>query len=416
MGGRVQLGWRVPRDERDAFIRHVEDKWGEAASYLRFEIESAMHQYLDRDAELADAERLLRERLDARDLSSSSAGGDRLSRRVDHSDTVLLTHRVNPGLKDEFAAYADQNTDESYGAVLSRALNAYRDGGRATRVKEAAERLITGATSTGSTAASDETSTADASHRSGSTVATDENGLDCRRHQRGSTGASDEHRRTRERNQAGSTDAGDESSDESEAVTVDPETVVEIADGLPDEFPEQLLEQRIRDAVADTDAAVAAFRDPVVNHTGLVSHPYQELYITPENRERSLLYCDMDRAERVERLRELLVTHTLERGKRTNYWEYTDVIDRFAEEYGAGPSHDYAYTLMERAGELDGFRYGRHRGRVRLRVDIHDVPRDRIKPIVEGNDELDPRSLTMDGLVTAYSAGSPPSEPEAVDD
>lgn len=77
-------------------------------------------------------------------------------------------------------------------------------------------------------------------------------------------------------------------------------------------------------------------------------------------------YDTMDRAERVALLRDRMRDRA---GENSGHYaaDYDDVINIL----DGGPSAGYAYTLMERAGDADGFEFGKSpNGTKRLTVDI----------------------------------------------
>lgn len=424
----------------------VRDKWGDTGPYVRFEIESAMREFLDCDDRLADAEDLLGQYLDAQGLSSST---EALTWTADHSDTIKLGHRVNAKLKDEFTSVANTHFSDSLGAVLAHALNAYRDGGRARRILEDVKQLVTGGASSGTTAVADESvseprqnggassgTTVDADERttnfdesgsgsagpsSGTTVGPDESGSELRQNSgpsSGTTTVTDE--RTTGPDERSSGTAGTSSGTtvgSDERVAVEPHRVVAIADELPDEFPAKLLEATIRETVGDSDAAVEAYTEPVVDYANVVEHPHQSgLYISATRRQDSTFWCDLNRELRAARLRRLVVLDAFESNTQLHKIDYKKVMELFETNLCEGPSHDYAYTLMEDAAKLDGFQYGYYRGQKQLRVDVQTVKQEIVDDVLEENPYLDPDELTVNGLITGYTAGVVPRQEGVADD
>jgi len=394
---RVQIGWRVPRDEWDAFIEYVEDKWDAQGPYVRFELESAMREFLDADGDLAEAEALLRRHLQSQGLSSST---DAVPSDLSHGDTVKLGHRINADLKDEFAKMAKEHYSDSLGAVLARAVNAYRGGGRRRRILDNVKQLVTGGTTSGSTAESDESDRSSESHAGTTGVAIE------------STSGTDESAQSSSGTTGGTTDDADES------VVVEPQLVMDIADELPDNgFPEQLLQATIAKTVAGDAKTIEAYTNPVCNQKNVVKHPHKDgVYITETAREQTTYWTDLNRELRVTKLRRLVVLDALDKKKQRHGLKYRDVQALFEEYYSAAPSHDYAYTLMEDAGRLDGFSYKRHNGSYQLRVNLTEVQDGIIEDVLDEWDTVDKENLTVNGLITSYSAGPTPDQEAAADD
>lgn len=395
MTARSQLGWRVPRDERDAFLEFVEDRWDAQGPYVRFELESAMREFLDADGHLAEAERLLREHLQSQGLSSST---DAVPSTLDHGDTVKLGHRVNAELKDEFAAMAKEHFTDSLGAVLARAMNAYRGGGRRRRVLDNVQQLVAGGTSGGTTAGADENSPSPDEHAGTTGVAIES-----------SSG-------TDESTQSSSGTSGGTTADADENVEADPQLVMEIADDLGDQFPADVLESTIAKTAGGDAATIDAYRDAVVNYKNVVKHPHNPLYIPETKRDEMTLWCDLNKEMRATRLRRLIVVDALENKEQRHPLTYKQVQGLFEEYLGKGPSHDYAYTLMEMAANADGFTYGEYQGQKQLRVNVKQVKQTIVEQALNIDPSLDPDQLTVDGLITSYTASQTPNQEAAADD
>lgn len=396
MTSRVQLGWWAARGEWEMFVRHVEQKWGCTGPYLRFEVELAMRGWLDCDHDLAEAESLLKQFLQSQGLSSSS---EAVGSEIDHSRTVKLNHRINAELKEEFSKEAKRMGADSLGVALSRALNAHRTGGRSKRVRDDVETLVTGGTSDGTTSESDESASATQQER-GTTAAADE-----------SVGGRDESASDSSGTSGGTTAESDEN------VVVEPHFVMQIAEELPDEFPLKLMKAKIFETVDDRDEVFEAYRDAVANYKNVVMHPHRDdFYITQTRREETTFWCDLNRELRAARLRRLVVWDALEEKKQQHKVDYKDVQELFELRLDAGPSHDYAYTLMEDAAKQDGFTYKKFHGRYQLRVDVHQVKQEIIDDVVEAHDLEERDDLAVDTLITSYTAGSPPQQEVGADD
>lgn len=382
MTSREVLGWRIPRSKHNTFVQFVEEKWGCTDSYVRFELESAMREFLDKDGFLYEAEQLLRDYLNSQGISSSSPVLS--AERIDHSDTVQLGYRVNSELKDEFAAFARQHYDENLGAILARALNSYRDGGRRRRVLEKIHDLVTDGIDPDTTVETDETSdhtsraVENLSQEPTRSDGSDENPI-------ASQSRHDQHPDTTTR------------SDESAAV--DPMAVSEIAGKLGDHFTRTELGQVIAKTVDGDYETVKLYTEAVTSYENVVEHPVNDgLFIPEERRAEITAYGDLDREERVKKLRVFLTREALKKRRQDYNATYTEVQDLFEEEFGNAPSHNYAYTLMEVAAEKSGFTFKKRNGQKRLCVDLQPVQQQIIEEaadhpevdvVTEGSSEME---------------------------
>lgn len=141
---------------------------------------------------------------------------------------------------------------------------------------------------------------------------------------------------------------------------------------------ERAIDDVVREKTdAEVDTAIREYRqrvldelgfDPVSTHDGVHAPPdvAEEMEADAAMEEiEPAQYEAMDRAGRVEHLRTTLRQRAAA-DDGSDSFTYTDVIKKV---FGPvdGPSHNYAYTLMEEAAEVDGFRYGEHNGQTRLR-------------------------------------------------
>jgi hypothetical protein len=383
---RVQLGWRVPADVWDRFEDFVYEKHGATGPYLRFELECAMREYLDDDGVLAEAEKLLKESTDLRGLSSSKpvVGTD----RYHGADTRKLSHRINAELKERFQIFADKHDASSYGRLLAATLDAYTDGGRARRILEDVERLVTGGTSGGTTGESVEND-----------GDSDETGLSTAEESGTSDGTTAE-------------------------IRVEPSEVVEIADTIVEDptntmIPKQLLDEKIVSiAGVSTADAIDAYREAVLNHLNADDHPHNDrVYTTEAYREEHTLWADLNRDERLVLLRRYAAADAVEHRDRTRCFDYKDVQDLFEHNAGGGgPSHEYAYQLMEDAADEPGFKYDKFHGQLQLRVDLSDVNWSIKKYAFEQNPDAATEEIRRNLDITTYTAGSPPQQEGMADD
>jgi len=404
MTSRECLGWHVPRPVRERFVTFVEEKWGTTDSYVRFELESAMREYLDRDGVLHEAEMLLREYLQSQGLSSSTEADS--DERADHSDTVQLGYRVNEELKEEFATFAKQHYDENIGAILARAMDVYAKGGRRKRVLNQIHQLVTGGIAGDTTDAFDE---------NGDTAEGADENIDGRQ-----TRISRSDESTRD-----TTDESDEN------LRVDGILVSEIAGELGDQFVLDDLHKTITKKIDGQTETLELYSEAVISYENVVEHPIvDDLYIPEEVRDGITAYGDLDRESRTERLRALVAREALKKRQETFSVTYTEVQQLFELEFGDAPSHDYAYTLMEDAADEVGFSFKKRQGQKRLRVTLPVVRRSVLEDALDHPDvELDlnadledvelesddtPQADDLD--VTTFSAGAAPQQEVAGDD
>lgn len=150
-------------------------------------------------------------------------------------------------------------------------------------------------------------------------------------------------------------------------------------DGSSDDY----IHKKVIDAIiteetdAEVEAAIREYRRRVLDELNLVEVQTSDgVYAPPEQAEEMVadhatdeitpeMYDSLDRAGRVEHLRAALKSRAEVRNGSAKM-DYDEVIKKVFAGID-GPSHDYAYTLMEEAGAAAGFRYGNHQGRKRLR-------------------------------------------------
>jgi hypothetical protein len=401
---RAQLGWRVPADVIERFEDYVHEKHGSHGPYVRFELECAMREYLDDDELLVETEDLLRDHLDLRGFSSSTALSTRQYRGT---TTTQVGYRVNAALKERFQAFADEHNADTYGRALAAALESYADGGRAKRLLTGVTRLITGDTDSGTT--------------SGTTAGSVEND------HRGQTDST----ATLSTATASGTTSGttDETSGEAEgssdgatcdSVSVDAQAVLEIADELPaDIIPNKLLEARILETAPANDAdTIRSHREAVLQQIDAEPHPHRDgVYITTEHRENSIIWADLDKAERLVLLRRFAAHDAMDNRQRRRAYDYRDVTQLFREEAGGGgPSHQYAYDLMKAAADEDGFEYKQIRGQKQLRVDLNEVRDEILEYACDLNPGVALVDLGVDTELSSFGAGAAPEQEGAADD
>jgi hypothetical protein len=120
----------------------VVEEYGRASEYIRRAVAQAMKEWID-----ADDYARVEEQID-RLVQSAERTPEDLSRKkltttsFDDNDTHKVQCRVDAELKNEFAEHSRSEADERPGLVLTRALRAYRRGGRSRRVQDKLERVI----------------------------------------------------------------------------------------------------------------------------------------------------------------------------------------------------------------------------------------------------------------------------------
>lgn len=415
----VCLGVHVLKNEFAHFLEFVEEKWGVRDRYVKFEIENAMREWVDRDETLHQAEQELREALRSRGLSSSTESVGTVTTR---GETRKLGHRVLSELKDEFARIAKQHYDDNLGAVLTRALRAYRKGGRRERILSLIQQLS----------------------ESGSNTDTDDEAAENEATQ---TTLADTARLYAESESADSGGSAESQSDSTTDIaenvdqSVDAFIVEEIAGELGDEFLRPDLREEIRKKAGTDKETIEAYEAAVTSYKGVVPHPSSRnnLFIRKEKREEITTYGDLSRSERIEFIRDQLCTDCLVDQKPSSALEYTEVQDLFKHHYHDSPSHTYVYELMRDAAEAPGFNFDEDRTPSVVEVEIKqagseyleaartnpEVDEELVDALVDYDpidnpaepDTLSAESPNIDADVTTYSAGSsPPNQPSAADD
>ncbi|WP_049915388.1 hypothetical protein [Haloferax mucosum] len=139
MRDRIRLDWRVPKAEWERFVEHVETEFGSIEGYLGREAEAAMREYADTDGYAGVEKRV--DRLVKASGRSSEGDGKEKNSQFNGVPTTRVTVRVDPEVKDDFRAAAKQS-DQSYGVTFARAIQTYRDGGRAARLERRLDRVL----------------------------------------------------------------------------------------------------------------------------------------------------------------------------------------------------------------------------------------------------------------------------------
>jgi hypothetical protein len=165
--------------------------------------------------------------------------------------------------------------------------------------------------------------------------------------------------------------------DNDDTDNLNPDVVLTVADDLPTEF----LEDELRTTIAKhlkpptVDDPIDRYSEAVLDCLSVVQHPMNDgLYIPEEKRDEITAWEDLTKELRTVRLRRLVAGDAVRNRNRRHSVTYRDVMELFEENLGDGPSHDYAYTLMEAAAEgVDGLQYTTARGQNQLRVNLDVV-------------------------------------------
>lgn len=412
-----QLSWRVPRSAWNKLVDFVNEKWGEEGVYIRFELESAMREYLDQDETLAEVEAVIRSALDHQGLSSSSVSS---TRHADNPPKKKVQTRVNPDLQDEFKAFIDDTSTRHYGDALAHAINEYVSNGRSERILNGLKRLLGLTNEADGGRPSSTEGIADSSGKPDEsppreTLSSQQTQPNC-----GTSGKPNESTTQAQLSPTcspGTSPANDENAVglQKDSVNTDPTAVNRIIEelngGSGDISSIGLVDVKstIANVVNDgRNAVIDAYYEATIDQLGLVEHPYNDkVLLTDSAREEMDLYCDMDKTDRVERLRELIVKKALENGNKQCRLKYTDVQEIFEDEHGCGPSHDYAYDLMELAANENGYRYNTSSHPSRLEVRLGDAPAYIVNAAIDELDWDTPKTATTEADIRSYSSHTP---------
>ncbi len=167
--------------------------------------------------------------------------------------------------------------------------------------------------------------------------------------------------------------------------------VSDIANKLGDEFTRKEVIRTIANELDGNNETVELYTEAIISYKNAVEHPINEdILISEERREQITVYGDLDREERVEKLRILLTREALKTHELDYSITYTDVQDLFKENLADQPSDDYTYTLMDDAAEKSGFEFEKRNGQYQLCVELRPVDR---KIIEEAADHPDVESV-----------------------
>lgn len=142
MTSRPKVNWRVPSTEWDRFVDYVHDKYGRTEGLVGREVDLAMREWIDDDGYQGIEERIDRlVRAAGRrpeDLAEKKRSTSTIS---DEGETTNVQCRVDPVMKEDFAAFTKEHSDDRLGVALARALRQRRNGGRSQRLEQKLDRI-----------------------------------------------------------------------------------------------------------------------------------------------------------------------------------------------------------------------------------------------------------------------------------
>ena len=360
---REKLQWRVPAGAWDRFREYVDDEFGLHEGYLGHELERAMREYIDEDA-YASVEETVDRLVTAAGRRPGRASEEKKS-LLDPSKTTRVSARVHEDVKQEFRTFV-ADTDDTYGVAVGRAIDAYRDGGRAERLVEKLDCIVDDAE-----ALLDETGDPD------------------------------------------------ESTDESLS-TVERRTIA-ICNQLNDQFTDDELVGAIERVAGSSQPTIEQYRQRVTGRLGVEPHPKNDRVWIPHETAAEIAGDDtprevrqppetLSRDDRIERLRLVAGRAAAERSSGRAQITTSEVLD---EVYDRAVSRATALDLMRRAAEAPG--YSLHDGSTTaLRVNLNETgPRnhalfDRIIEYRDGDS-----TTPLQGTTAQMSDWGPATKPQA---
>ncbi|WP_232819752.1 hypothetical protein [Haloprofundus halophilus] len=319
---RPKVDWRVPSDEWDAFIDFVHGEHGEIQGYVSREVERAMLEWVDGD-DYAPVEDLVDQLVRAAGHTPANLTEKKpVTVPPDGEETTRVSCRVDGEVKNNFAAFVKETSDDRLGVALARALRQRCDGGRARRVREKMERVANDA----------ETLLAD-------------DGIMLRE------------RRT-----------------------------VRICRRLGEQFTQDDLEDAIAAVAGDSAPTIRDYTEKVLARLEYVEHPRNgDLFISKDDAEDIATdlgapspdapaidrkpYDSLSRTEKVRGVRIELARDAQTNGGKSQMNATTVRRDIFEDR----PSPGHVQDLLRLAGDADGFDVVTRHGKERLRVDLSDV-------------------------------------------
>lgn len=143
MASRPKVNWRVPSEEWDRFVDYVHDKYGRIEGLVGREVDLAMREWIDDDDYQGIEERIDRlVRAAGRRPEDLAEKKCSISTISDEGETTNVQCRVDPEMKEDFAAFTKEHSDDRLGIALARALRQRRHGGRSQRLEEKLDRVI----------------------------------------------------------------------------------------------------------------------------------------------------------------------------------------------------------------------------------------------------------------------------------
>lgn len=343
--------------EWKAFVESVHREYGEDGRYVSREIERAMREWADLD-DLAPIEEKVNRLVRAAGRTPEENPEKKIiSTCLEDEDTTRVSHRVDSQLKNDFAEYVNQTSEERLGLALGRALRQCRMEDRSQRLLNKLNRVVEDA----------------------------------------------------EDLLAEMPDGGELSTRQKRTIT--------ICDQLGDQFTESDLKNTIRKVAGDSPPTIRDYTQMVLDRRNVVKHPYNpDLYI-PESEAREQGFDPnapaIDRKEygeltREEKVRGLQIE--LARRSLSNNGKYqVDAQEVKRGIFDREPSDSHSRELLRFADEEQGFHLVNRRGKLRLRINIDDVTNKTIlKPVYsEGNSDslLADEKRSLEETVPATNSG-----------
>ncbi|MFC7215113.1 hypothetical protein ACFQO4_13630 [Saliphagus sp. GCM10025334] len=138
--GRVPIDWLIPVTEWRLFRTFVKTEFGDYNGALGHRVDAAMREYIDFDTDLAVLEQVLDEALSKRGLEEEKQKSTVGIASLANAEKRRVQVCVDPDVLVAFKKWVDENSDDSYGVELARALRQYRTNPRSSRLRSKFER------------------------------------------------------------------------------------------------------------------------------------------------------------------------------------------------------------------------------------------------------------------------------------
>lgn len=369
---RVRAKVRIPVAEKEAWEAYIREEFGTLRPYTGTESERAVREFLDMDR-LADLEGEVDNAIQAagRRPMDLHEKDEPCSRPVPTGDTEPVFYRWHPDVRAAFIAEADRDWDSSAGRLLANILADYRDGGKARRITEKYRRV------------SDDVEALLAE------VNTDEGGR----------------KNSRQRKRA----------------IICRRLQDKIDSRHADWFTTDELEAVIADVAGET--VVSDYTDKVLKELSYAEDPDEDDLIIPESEARkkradsgspspdapAIDRKDYDNLSRDEKVRGIQIELVREANNRRVGKAAFDVAAVKDDVFDGDASDGSPYSLMEKAGNADGFNYQTRNGNKRVTVDLPDVTDADLLSVVDDQsiDRTDVETEDVDDELDMLESGHP---------